>query len=378
MVSKSRVGATYTRLLLNLAASAACLAAGEASGAQLTASWVDNSNGKATTRLERRLETDITFVALADIPPGVTEYADGSVTLGMAYCYRAMAYDAIGVSPYSEEGCAIAGYDGYVLSVRARKAGTGVGTVTSSPAGIHCGDACAAVYPTGTAVTLTATSAPGSKFIGWDGGCSGTGACTIAGNAAVTVTATFDDRFVDVSPADPFFTAIEALADQGITGGCSTDPAQFCPGSGVTRGEIAVLLLRAFHGAGYKPPVATGMFIDVPITHGFAAWIEQLALEGITSGCASNPLQYCPEDTVTRGQMAVFLLRAKYGATYDPPAPTGIFADVPILHPFAKWIEQLAREGITGGCGLSTYCLNAAVTRGQMALFIVRTFNLPT
>lgn len=58
-----------------------------------------------------------------------------------------------------------------------------------------------------------------------------------------------------------------------------------------------------------------------------------------------------------------------------PPA-TGLFADVPLTHPFANWIEQLAREGITGGCEPLRYCPDA-MTRAQLAVFLVRTFNLP-
>jgi hypothetical protein len=75
--------------------------------------------------------------------------------------------------------------------------------------------------------------------------------------------------------------------------------------------------------------------------------------------------------------MAVFLLRAKHGAGYDPPAPTGLFMDVPVSQPSTKWIEQLAREGITGGCGGGNFCPDDPVTRGQMAVFLVRAFNLP-
>jgi hypothetical protein len=140
---------------------------------------------------------------------------------------------------------------------------------------------------------------------------------------------------------------------------------------------MAVFLLRGMHGAGYQPPVATGaMFADVPATHPFATWIEQLAHEGITAGCSTSPPQYCPEAGVTRGEMAVFLLRTKHGAGYQPPSATGMFADVPVIHPFASWVEQLAREGITAGCGSTTYCPDATITRGQMAVFLVRTFNL--
>jgi hypothetical protein len=183
--------------------------------------------------------------------------------------------------------------------------------------------------------------------------------------------------FVDVPTTHPFFTWIEALVKAGITAGCSTSPPQFCPESGVTRDQMAVFLLRGSHGAGYTPPTATGaMFADVPWSQQFASWIEQLAREGITGGCATSPLQYCPGAGVTRDQMAVFLLRAKYGAGYTPPAPIGMFADVPVGYWAAAWIEQLAREGITSGCGGTNFCPGQAVTRGQMAVFLVKTFGL--
>jgi hypothetical protein len=77
--------------------------------------------------------------------------------------------------------------------------------------------------------------------------------------------------------------------------------------------------------------------------------------------------------------MAIFLLKAKYGASYSPPAvgsSTG-FGDVPTDHWAAKWIKQLAAEGITGGCGSGNYCPDTAVTRAQMAVFLVKTFDLP-
>jgi hypothetical protein len=72
---------------------------------------------------------------------------------------------------------------------------------------------------------------------------------------------------------------------------------------------MAVFLLRALHGSGYTPPPATGTrFTDVPAGYWAAPWIEQLAAEGITTGCGEN--RYCPGDPVSREQMAVFLTRA--------------------------------------------------------------------
>ena len=75
------------------------------------------------------------------------------------------------------------------------KAGTGNGTVTSSPGEINCGATCSAVYSSGTVVTLTAAAASDSAFAGWSGGgCSGTGTCMVTLNANTTVTATFTLR----------------------------------------------------------------------------------------------------------------------------------------------------------------------------------------
>ena len=90
-------------------------------------------------------------------------------------------------------------------------------------------------------------------------------------------------------------------------------------------------------------------------------------------------MRYCPSDPVTRAQMAIFLLRAKHGSGYTPPSvgeSTG-FTDVPATHWAAAWIKQLAIEGITTGCGGNNFCPETPVTRAQMAVFLVRTFNLP-
>jgi len=208
---------------------------------------------------------------------------------------------------------------------------------------------------------------------------SGGSDATPANDTANDVTAV--TSFADVPTTHPFSTWIEALVEAGITAGCSTSPPRYCPDSGVTRAQMAVFLLRGKHGVGYDPPAPTGtLFSDVPVTHQLAKWIEQLAREGITAGCSTSPPRYCPDAGVTRGQMAVFLLRAIHGSAYDPPAPTGtLFSDVPVTHQLAKWIEQLVREGITAGCSTNPprYCADAAVTRAAMSVFLIRAFNVP-
>jgi hypothetical protein len=137
---------------------------------------------------------------------------------------------------------------------------------------------------------------------------------------------------------------------------------------------MAAFLLKAKYGAGYVPPACSGIFADVACPSQFADWIEQLATEQITGGCGAGI--YCPDNAVTRAQMSAFLLKAKYGFAYVPPACTGIFSDVACPSLFANWIERLAAEGITGGCGAGIYCPAEPNTRGQMAVFLVKTFGL--
>jgi CSLREA domain-containing protein len=190
---------------------------------------------------------------------------------------------------------------------------------------------------------------------------------------------TFISLFSDVPDDYWALTFIDRLYEAGITGGCSTTPLNYCPDTIVTRDQMAVFLLRGIHNSSYSPPAVGGStgFGDVPTTYWAAAWIKQLAVEGITGGCGGG--NYCPTGAVTRDQMAVFLLKAKYGSSYTPPPVGGStgFSDVPTTHWAAAWIKQLAAEGITGGCSAGVYCPGSPVTRAQMAVFLVRTFNLP-
>jgi hypothetical protein len=181
--------------------------------------------------------------------------------------------------------------------------------------------------------------------------------------------------FQDVPATYWAWEYVERVYAAGITGGCTLNPLNYCPGNSVTRAQMAIFLLRAEHGSNYAPPAATGMFSDVPLTDFAAPYIEQLAKEGITGGCATG--KYCPGNPVTRAQMAIFLLRAEHGSTYTPPAAVGMFTDVPLTDFATPFIEQLAKEGITGGCAPGKYCPGNSVTRDQMAIFLTRTFKLP-
>lgn len=184
------------------------------------------------------------------------------------------------------------------------------------------------------------------------------------------------ETFIDVPNSHWAWDHIERLAFAGITGGCGG--GYYCPDDSVTRAQMAIFLERGINGSSYSPPPASGtVFGDIATSYWAAAWIERLFADGITGGCGNG--NYCPETPVTRAQMAIFLLRSKHGSSYVPPdvgTSTG-FNDVPVSYWAAAWIKQLAAEGITGGCGNSNYCPDQPVNRAQMAIFLVRVFNLP-
>jgi uncharacterized repeat protein (TIGR03803 family) len=194
---------------------------------------------------------------------------------------------------------------------------------------------------------------------------------------SATLVVGFLADFLDVPVSDIFHGAVESIFRHGITAGCGG--GLFCRQDSVTRAQMAVFLVKAIEGPSYQPPPATGtVFGDVPADAFAAAWIEDFASRGITNGCGGG--NYCPDAPVTRAQMAVFLLKALLGASYQPPAATGtVFGDVPAGAFAAAWIEDLFHRAITGGCSASPelYCPDSPSTRGQMAVFLVRTFSLP-
>jgi hypothetical protein len=179
--------------------------------------------------------------------------------------------------------------------------------------------------------------------------------------------------FLDVPDGQQFYYFVIRLVANGITAGVGG--GLYGVDQPTLRQQMAVFLLKARHGVCYNPPLCTpGTFADVACPSPFADWIEALAAEGVTGGCGGG--NFCPTSPVRRDQMAVFLLKAKHGASYLPPQCAGVFTDVLCPSPFADWIEQLASEQITSGCGGGNYCPLNPNTRGQMAVFIVKTFGL--
>lgn len=180
--------------------------------------------------------------------------------------------------------------------------------------------------------------------------------------------------FSDVSSSSVHYPAIAALANAdtfGVDGIfqrtlCGTN--KFCPRSPVLRRVMAVWLTRALDGV--EPSATTGGFDDVPAARWWNPHVKRLVDLGVTSGCSAR--RFCPDSAVTRAQMAVFLVKA---FSIPNAGPAG-FADVPSTNSAYGSINALYASGITLGCSqvgnVRRYCPNDSVTRDEMATFISR------
>lgn len=113
-------------------------------------------------------------------------------------------------------------------------------------------------------------------------------------------------KFTDVPSTHLFYPWVDAFSSLGITSGCGGQ--KYCPDQALNRGQLAVFILRSKNGSNYVPPAARGIFSDVPKSHPYAGWIEELKNLNITSGCAAD--KFCPDKVVTRAEMATLMLRA--------------------------------------------------------------------
>ena len=179
--------------------------------------------------------------------------------------------------------------------------------------------------------------------------------------------------FFDVPAGHPFHDHIVELARAEITAGCGS--GNYCPSDPVTRAQMSVFLLKGAHGADWIPDNVGSYFNDVPPGSFAAEWINYCAYQSITTGCGTYI--YCPDNPVTRAQMAVFILKTE--GIYGPPSVPQIFDDVPPGAFAYDFINEIYNQGITGGCSVTPklYCPDSLVTRGQMAVFIDRAFVNP-
>ena len=158
--------------------------------------------------------------------------------------------------------------------------------------------------------------------------------------------------------------SIFAIWEAGITNGCGGE--FFCPEDTVTRAQMATFLARSLG-------LAAGddhRFADVEPTSVHAPNINAIAQAGISLGCDGSGTRFCPEDEVSRAQMASFMARALELA----PVGSGPFLDLAGAAGHQQSINALWQAGITNGCATDAYCPTELVTRAQMATFLARGF----
>ena len=260
------------------------------------------------------------------------------------------------------------------------------------------GAATAFIGPAGATYTINdATAAYGAIAAGATASCTATGNCyavtvtaatrpVVHWDSTITETVTppgtvknwtlhIGSSFTDVLTSSGFYRFVETILHKNVTGGCTA--TTYCPSASTTRDQMAVFVLVAKEPAGFNPPACVA---------GSERFTDVPASSGFCKWVEElarrgvvggcTPTTYCPTAPATREQMSVFVLRTLDPALNPPACGTPVFADVPASSPFCKWIEELVRRGVVAGCGGGNYCPTAAVTREQMSVFLSVTFSL--
>ncbi|MGA9768016.1 MAG: galactose oxidase-like domain-containing protein [Blastocatellia bacterium] len=194
-----------------------------------------------------------------------------------------------------------------------------------------------------------------------------------AGDTGIEFKVNQAGTFADVPTSHPLYRFIEKIYAHQLTAGCGG--GNFCPDLTISRQETAVFLSVLMTNVGNLPNSISTGYADVNNSNPFSKFITYVGkrgIPGVADSCA--PGNFCPTQAMTRKDMVVWLLRA-HGINNPPPA-TQSFNDVPLNDPAAPYISEAVRRGITAGCGNGNFCPNQPVTRGEMAVFIVQTFGL--
>lgn len=179
-------------------------------------------------------------------------------------------------------------------------------------------------------------------------------------------------NFSDVPSNYVFYKFIGILAARGVTLGC--DAVNFCPNGPVTQQEMAAFVIRAA-GQSNPPPPPSQRFNDVPPSNAFYNFIEQMAVRGIWPGCGSG--NYCPSAPVRRDEMAAMMIRGRGEFNPPTPSSQHFNDVPPanLYYNFIDrmWVLGIT-SGCQGNP--PNYCPNDSIPRGQMAVFLVNAFNL--
>ena len=179
-----------------------------------------------------------------------------------------------------------------------------------------------------------------------------------------------DDRpFSDIDETSSLHRAVRTLSAEGVLDGTGCGRGRLCPDDHLLRWEMAVWLIRVVDDGADPRPTRRSRFSDVDADAWWSPHVERLADLGITEGCKAEPLSYCPDEPVTRAQMASFLVRA---FKLRRAGSAGFEDTAGNVH--ARNIDAIYAAEITIGCASIPlmYCPGRYTTRAQMARFLLR------
>jgi hypothetical protein len=202
-------------------------------------------------------------------------------------------------------------------------------------------------------------------------------------NQACPFPSTTGDRVGSPGPLDPMMGPLANNSGPADTHALQTGSLAIDTGGpGTMAGNVCAAtdersFLRPQEGNGAPPnrcdkgafELCPNPFSDVPSGSPMAPFITEIYCRGIASGCAGDPPRYCPTAPVTREQIAVFLVGA-LGEQPSGAVPNAYFGDV-ADNAFAGSVNRLYELGITSGCGGGNFCPTQALTREQMAVFLI-------
>ncbi len=182
-----------------------------------------------------------------------------------------------------------------------------------------------------------------------------------------------EETFSDIGEAGGHRANVETLAERGILEGTECEPGKFCPKEPIQRWVMAVWLVRSVDDT-VPDSVVSSRFGDVDPGQWWVRYVERLADLGITRGCSADPVLFCPTEAVTRQEMASFLVRA----FQLEPASGNKFSDVEEGNSHLADINALAASGVTAGCAVEPdrFCPTRDTTRAEMATFLARALGI--
>lgn len=179
--------------------------------------------------------------------------------------------------------------------------------------------------------------------------------------------------YTDVPRTHPYWKDANLMSTHGIMVG--TGNFNFGVNDVLTREIVAVVLQKTFRYYFKDPPDWSPLrnFVDVPSTRWTYPYVEALVREGITSGCGVDT--FCPTTAATRGQLAVFIIKALKRDSFNTACTTAPYPDVPTTHPFCPSIQQLKSLNIAVPCSTGGFCPDASITRGETSAILANSMD---